>query len=304
MAIRYESGSTYFPGYETSDSVIEFLEPQEIARRSLKNRREIALLEDATVMKVAAILAERVRKPDFWIRSAATTLDRFAREVCDGDLGSALAAGKSDSLAAELLLEKYLALHEDLTSVQISALLFGPKLWWTINGVKIPWSHHTSQSKSHIANSKNSDFDPGVRLLMLSLVGTGLTFEEVETIRVKDAGSLDMNGQLIPNTHSDPLVLEYESADGRRITFLGEEARSALVTFLSELNLEDSDLLFVGKSDFKSLREKADFRGKALIETVNDVNVTLCKTVGDFFLKWGIPGSNFYTENGIERPGR
>ena len=48
--------------------------------------------------------------------------------------------------------------------------------------------------------------------------------------------------------------------------------------------------------------EHAEARGKSIIDTVNDVNVTLCKTVGDFFLEWGIPGRNFYKENGITRP--
>jgi len=57
MAIRYESGSTYFPGYETAESVIEFISPQEVARRALKDRRELALLDDESVMKVAAFLA-------------------------------------------------------------------------------------------------------------------------------------------------------------------------------------------------------------------------------------------------------
>ena len=74
MAIRYESGSTYFPGYETNESKIEYISADEIARRSLVNRREITLLEEESVMKVAALLAERTRKPDFWIRSAVTTL--------------------------------------------------------------------------------------------------------------------------------------------------------------------------------------------------------------------------------------
>jgi hypothetical protein len=303
MAIRYESGSTYFPGYETSDSVIEYLEAPEVARRSLKNRREITLLDDPTVMSVASILAERVRKPDVWIRSAVTTLDRFAREVCDGDLSQALKAGQEDPLTAELLIQKYLYLHQDLTSIQTAALLFGPKLWWTVNGVQVPWANNYQLSpKSHIANSKSGDFNPTVRLLMLSLVGTGLTFEEVAAIKVKDAGSLDSEGRLVPNIESDPLALEYDTVEGRRITFLGEEARSSLVLLIKERAPKQDDPLFAGDEDFENFKNKADVRGKALIETVNDVNVTLCKTVGDFFLEWGIPGRNFYKENGLPTP--
>jgi hypothetical protein len=303
MAIRYESGSTYFPGYETAESVVEFLSPEEVARRTLKNRRELSLLEIPSVMRVACILAERTKKPDFWVRSAVTTLDRFSREVCDGDLEAALKAGKADPLNAELLNQKYLQMHQDLTSVQLAALILGPKLWWTLNGVQIPWvKQFTTVPRSHIANSSKRDFDPTTRLLMLSLVGTGLTFDDIEKIKVKDAGSLDADGNLVENPFSDPLVLQVETEDGPRITFLGEEAREALSNLLIDRNPSSEDPLFADPEDFKRFMGHAEARGKSIIETVNDVNVTLCKTVGDFFLEWGIPGRNFWKENGLTRP--
>ena len=303
MAIRYESGSTYFPGYETAESVVEFLSPEEVARRTLKNRRELSLLEIPSVMRVACILAECTKKPDFWVRSAVTTLDRFSREVCDGDLEAALKAGKADPLNAELLNQKYLQMHQDLTSVQLAALILGPKLWWTFNGVQVPWvKQFTTVPRSHIANSSKRDFDPTTRLLMLSLVGTGLTFDDIEKIKVKDAGSLDVDGNLVENPFSDPLVLQVETEDGPRITFLGEEAREALSNLLIERNPSSEDPLFADPEDFKRFMGHAEARGKSIIETVNDVNVTLCKTVGDFFLEWGIPGRNFWKENGLTRP--
>jgi hypothetical protein len=303
MAIKYESGSTYFPrGRENTEAVIEFLEADEIARLALKNRREIVMLEQPTVMAVAKVLAERVRKPDVWIRSAISTLDRFSREVCSGDLDAALQDAKADPLVAEMLLQKYLFLHEDLTSVQLASLLFGPKLWWTINGIDVPWSSNYIESKrTHIANSANQDYDPKVRLLMLSLIGTGLTFDEVATIRIKDAGSLDSKGALVPNISSDPLALEFDTEEGRRITFLGEEARAALVQTLKERKVNDDDLLFAEKEEIEKVAVIAAGRGRNTIETVQSVNVTLCKVVGDFFRVWGIPGSNYYKENGIER---
>jgi hypothetical protein len=303
MAIRYESGSTYFPGYETSESVVEYLSPEEVARKTLKNRRELSLLEIPSVMRVGCILAERTKKPDFWIRSAVTTLDRFSREVCDGDLEAALKAGKADPLNAELLNQKYLQMHQDLTSVQLASLILGPKLWWTFNGVQVPWvKQFTTVPRSHIANSSKRDFDPTTRLLMLSLVGTGLTFDDIEKIKVKDAGSLDVDGNLVENPFSDPLVLQVETEDGPRITFLGEEAREALSNLLIDRNPSSEDPLFADPEDFKRFMGHAEARGKSIIETVNDVNVTLCKTVGDFFLEWGIPGRNFWKENGLTRP--
>ena len=303
MAIRYETGSTYFPGYETAESIIEYLSADEVARRSLKNRRELSLLEIPSVMRVACILAERTRKPDIWIRSAITTLDRFSREVCDGDLEAALKAGQADPLTAELLNQKYLQMHQDLTSVQLAALILGPKLWWAFHGVDVPWvKQFTSVPRPHIANSKKGDFDPVVRLLMLSLVGTGLDFEELEKIKVKDAGSLDIDGNIVENPYSDPLVLQFETKEGPRITFLGEEAREALHQQLAIRNPKSEDPLFADAADFKRFMEHAATRAESIIETVNGVNSELCKTVGDFFLEWGIPGRNYWKENGLIRP--
>jgi hypothetical protein len=64
MVVKYQGGeSTYFPGFTTSDSTIEFLEPSEVARRVLKNRRELALLELPSVMRVAEILANGFADP-------------------------------------------------------------------------------------------------------------------------------------------------------------------------------------------------------------------------------------------------
>lgn len=304
MVIRYESGSTYFPrGRENSEAVVEYLEADEIARRALRNRREIVMLEQPTVMAVAKVLAERVRKPDVWIRAAIATLDRFACEVCSGDLDAALRDAKADPLVAEMYLQKYLFLHDDLTSVQLASLLFGPKLWWTINGIDVPWSSNYTESKrTHIANNSRQDYDPQTRLLMLSLIGTGLTYEEVGTIRVKDAGSLNASGLLVPNLTSDPLALEFDTDEGRRITFLGEEARSALIQVIKKRAITDEDLLFAEKEEIERIAAIASARGRDTIETVQSVNVTLCKVVGDFFRVWGIPGSNFFKENGIERP--
>ena len=272
MAIRYETGSTYFPGYETAESIIEYLSADEVARRSLKNRRELSLLEIPSVMRVACILAERTRKPDIWIRSAITTLDRFSREVCDGDLEAALKAGHADPLTAELLNQKYLQMHQDLTSVQLAALILGPKLWWAFHGVDVPWvKQFTSVPRPHIANSKKGDFDPVVRLLMLSLVGTGLDFEELEKIKVKDAGSLDIDGNIVENPYSDPLVLQFETKEGPRITFLGEEAREALHQQLAIRNPKSEDPLFADAADFKRFMEHAANRAESIIETVNGI---------------------------------
>jgi hypothetical protein len=137
---------------------------------------------------------------------------------------------------------------------------------------------------------------------MLSLVGTGLDFEELENIKVKDSGSLDKDGNLVENPYSDPLALQFQTPEGPRITFLGEEAREALSIQLAKRNPKSEDPLFADEEDFKRFMAHAANRAESIIETVNGVNSTLCKTVGDFFLEWGIPGRKFWAENGLTRP--
>jgi hypothetical protein len=305
MVVKYQGGeSTYFPGFTTSDSTIEFLEPSEVARRVLKNRRELELLELPSVMHVAEILAERMRRPDVWIRNAVTTIDRFGREVCDGDLEGTLAVCLQDPMSAELLLENYRGLHADLSNIQMVALMFGPKLWLAFNGVEFVWDEgYAERPRIHIANSTKGDFDPAVRLFMLSLIGTGLNFDELATIRIKDAGSLDSAGNLVPNLRSNPLALEFDTEEGRRITFLGEEARASLVEFLDGRDVSaDEEPLIAPADTFDELRAAAEARGKSTIASNSRVDRVLCSTVGSFFLKWGIPGRNFYAENGLPNP--
>lgn len=304
MVVKYEGGeSTYFPGFKTSDSTVEYLEPSEVARRVLRNRREIALLDLPSVMRVGEILAQRVRRPDVWIRNAVTTLDRFQREVCNGDLEGTLHVCLQEPMSAELLLENYRRVHSDLTNIQMAALLFGPKLWLAFNGVEFVWDEgYAERPRVHVANSAKGDFDPATRLFMLSLIGTGLNFDELATIRIKDAGSLDGSGKLVPNLRSNPLAVEFDTDEGRRITFFGEEARASLMEALEGREFTEEEPLVAPIASFDALREAAEAMGKSTIASNSRVDRMLCSTVGSFFLKWGIPGRNFYAENGLPNP--
>jgi len=303
MAVRYETGSTYFPGYTIDPSQVQFLEPDQIARLVLKDRRERYLLEDPTVMKVASTLARRVQRPDVWIRNAVATIDRFKKEVCKDDLPAVLKACLADSSTVELMLKNYRSLHEDVSQVHLASLLFGPKLWMGLNGINVPWEESDlRRTRVHIANNADSNFDPDVRLFMLSLVGTGLTFDELVSIRVGDAGYLDQSGNLIPEILSNPLAVEFSTDRGPKITFLGEEARVALLDSLSKRDQNADDLLFASRDNINEIRKFAESHGRKAIEAGSNVNVVLCQAVGNFFLEWGIPGRNFYSQNGMINP--
>ncbi len=303
MAIRYETGSTYFPGYQTAESIVEFLEPLEVAKRALRDRRELTLLEVESIQKVVEFLAINTVKPDQWIRNAVMTIERFSNEILGGDLTAGLKKGQEDSFEAEMMMQRYLDLHRDLTPVQIASLVLGPKLWFSLNGVNIDWKNNIkAEGRAHIANSKNGNFNPAVRLFLLFLCGTGFEYSHLKTLKLKDFGRIGTNGKLVPNLASSPLVIEFEQDGERKITFLGEEAREAMVNYIVENQLKSEDFLFGTPEEFQKLQDIAEKRGRMIIDSVNEVNVTLCSTVGNFFKEWGIPGRNFFKENNLPDP--
>jgi hypothetical protein len=264
------------------------------ARGALVGRREVALLEEPSVAAVARMLVRRVRDPAVWVRAAVTTLERFRREAADGDLPGLLDAGRADPSQAEQSLRRLAARHDGLTGGQLAALAFGPRLWWTVGGVPVPW-RPLSTARGDVP-LPGRDTDPDLRLLLLAVLGSGASETELLAVRVHDAGRLDAQGGLVPDLRAEPLALRYaDEQDGREhITFLSFEARAALQDRLTEVPPPAPDaplLLPTGRHAAASDRLRAT--SEALIGAGNDVNVTLCRATGDFFRAWGMPGARF-----------
>ncbi len=273
--------------------------PAGVAEAALAGRKELALLAEPSVAAVGAVLAARCRNPAPWIRSAIGTLGRFAAEVAAGDLLALLERGRADVGVAEQSLARLAFRHDGCTAGQLAALSFGPKLWWRVGGVDLPW-------REPIAPGSTARPIPGiaargdreardVRLVLLALLGTGLTVDELLAVRVRDAGSLDVAGRLVPDPDAEPLALEYFPAEGgeRRLTFLPFEARAALRERRGgRAHGADEPLLLPGDVAAVASRAAA-VRSAALISAGNDVNVTLCRATGDFFRAWGMPGARF-----------
>lgn len=165
-------------------------------------------------------------------------------------------------------------------------------------------------------------------VILLALIGSGLRLAELLRLRVGDVGSLDSEGRLIADMEADPLAVQYtprRGKQGERITFLTYQARQALLASVEQAALagedkhdedEDEDkhkaptfphryplslqdlgaLLIRGRDGSKLSRAevtRATQRSRALIRAGSDVNVELCRTTGDFFRSWGLPGSRF-----------
>ena len=274
------------------------------ARRALVGRREAALLDEPSVAAVARMLVRRVRDPAVWVRAAVTTLDRFRREVAEGDLPGLLRDGRADASIAEQSLRRLAARHDGLTGGQLAALVFGPRLWWTVGGVPVPWRPLSTAGGQ--VPLPGRDTDPDLRLLLLAVLGSGASETELLGVRMADAGQLDAQGRLVPDLEAEPLAVRYaDDRDGREhITFLSFEARAAVRDRLADVPTPAPDApLLLPAARHAAASDRLRATSAALIGAGNDVNVTLCRATGDFFRAWGMPGARFDARTRLDEHG-
>ena len=269
------------------------------AHEALAGRRERALLDEPSVAAVAQLLAARCRQPASWIRAAVGTLGRFAAEVADADLADLaglLARGRADPAVAEASLAGLARRHDQRTAGQLESLAFGPKLWWRLNGVAVPWrplAKDAGPVAGPVLTARGTGLD--ARILLLALIGTGATEAELLAVRVRDAGSLDADGALRPDLTADPLAFEFCPEDGGepRLSFLSHAAAIAVRERLDGRRPSPDDPLLLPPRAVGAARSVVAARTSALIAAGNDVNVATCRATGDFFRAWGMPGARF-----------
>ncbi len=144
-----------------------------------------------------------------------------------------------------------------------------------------------------------SDEEGTERIILLSLIGSGLQMAELLRLRLSDVGSLDSEGRLIPDVEADPLAVQFVPRRGKpveRITFLTYQARQALLSSLEQrraagrpINLDVPLVVQQSRSSVAHARQ----RSYSLIRAGSYANVALCRATGDFFRAWGLPGSRF-----------
>jgi hypothetical protein len=262
------------------------------ARQALAGRREAALLELPSVRRLAVVLATRCREPS-WVRTAVASLERFRALTGCPDLEDLLARARTDPTVATRALARLAAALGGQADAQVAALGFGPKIWFRLGGVAVPWRPLPAARPAVTCTAGRAGVDPDVRVVLLALIGSGLTAEELAAVRVGDLGSLDAAGEVRPEPDAEPLAVRYHPLDGdgrpgpATLTFLSYEARRAVRAALSA-RPQAADLLVPAAAV-----AAARTRSGALIEVGNDVNVALCRATGEFFRAWGLPGSRF-----------
>jgi hypothetical protein len=267
----------------------------------LAGRRERALLAWPSVRRMAELLAARCREPS-WVRTSVASLDRFRTLTGHHDLEALLERARTEPAAAERALGAFASALAGATASQVAGLAMGPKIWFRVNGVMVPWRPLPGvPAPPPLTGAEPAALD---RLVLLALIGSGLLLAELLRLRVGDVGSLDMAGCVIPEVDAEPWAVQHTPRRGRageRITFLTYQARQVLRADLTrratagQLIGREAPLLVQGDGSAATRASVARARrlNLALIRSGNAINVELCRTTGDFFRTWGLPGSRF-----------
>jgi hypothetical protein len=271
------------------------------ATRILAGRREGDLLAFPSVRRMSDILSRRCREAS-WVRTSVASLERFRAMTGYSDLEVLREQAIAEPALAEQALSRYASALADYTDIQVSGLAMGAKIWFRLNGIEVPWRPLGGTISAELLPTTGPQ--SAERVILLSLIGSGLRLAELLRLRIGDIGSLDSEGRLIPDIESDPLAVQFTPRRGKqveRITFLTYQARSALRESLKRaISASDSfrlDAPLITQADGSPVTaasvSRARQRNQSLIRAGNEVNVTLCRTTGDFFREWGLPGSRF-----------
>src|SRR5947209_16768245 len=275
------------------------------ATRILAGRREGDLLAFPSVRHMTDMLSLRCRETS-WVRTSVASLERFRAMTGYSDLEALREQALAEPALAEQALSRFALALADYTDIQVSALAMGAKLWFRLNGIAVPWRPLGGTISPEILPTTGSQ--GAERVILLALIGSGLRLAELLRLRIGDIGSLDNDGRLIPDIEADPLAVQFTPRRGKQvehITFLTYQARQALLASLEQGSINrasmhplELDTPLLAQSDGSKVTAesvaRARRRSRALIRAGSEVNVTLCRTTGDFFREWGLPGSRFF----------
>jgi integrase len=271
------------------------------ATRILAGRREGDLLAFPSVRRMTDLLAQRCREAS-WVRTSVASLERFRAITGWSDLEALREQALAEPALSEQALSRFAIALAAYTDIQVSALAMGAKLWFRLNGIAVPWRPLGGTLSPALLPTTGPQ--EAERVILLALIGSGLQLAELLRLRIGDIGSLDREGRLIPDIEADPLAVQFTPRRGKqvqRITFLTYQARQALLASLKQaIPVGDSIQLnapLITQADGSPVTNasvaSARRRSRSLIRAGNEVNVTLCRTTGDFFREWGLPGSRF-----------
>src|SRR5256885_3310138 len=157
------------------------------ATRILAGRREGDLLTFPSVRRMTDMLSQRCRESS-WVRTSVASLERFRAMTGYSDLEAL-----REQALAEQALSQFASVLAAYIDIQVSALAMGAKLWFRFNGIAVPWRPLGGTiSAALLPTTGPQDAE---RVILLSLIGSGLRLAELLRLRIGDIGSLDSEGR-------------------------------------------------------------------------------------------------------------
>jgi hypothetical protein len=188
----------------------------------------------------------------------------------------------------------------------LAGLDLGPKLWFRLNGVPVTWRPLNPAGRAPPGLPAGSDggMRGADRVALLGLIGSGLYLAELLRLRLGDLGVLEPDGRVAADLEAAPLAVSFTRRRGRAgrwVTFLSEPARRAVLEHVDDrarvgLDVGPGASLVAGPRGGGATTTTvrlARRRSEALIRAGSALNVDMCRTTGEFFRAWGLPGSRF-----------
>lgn len=209
----------------------------EHARRQLAGFPAARLLADVSVARAAGVVVDSVRDSAGWLRVMLAGLEEFRAAERSGRLSAILAAAWAAPVRAECALRDFAARIADAGPHELSRLGFGPKLWFTVNGVPINWhplpgAGPVPHTPAGLRLTERDRLHAAERVLRRA----GLTVAELARLRLRDLGRLAPGEVFVPDLLADPLAVRLRPAarsggeTGPWLVLLGHEARISVLT--------------------------------------------------------------------------
>jgi hypothetical protein len=196
------------------------------------------LLRAVSVARVATVLIGLAREPEPVVRSLLIGLETFRRAQSDGRLSPVLARGWQEPGSADGALNAFADACAGADGAASAGLCFGPKLWFTMNGVHVTWRPlGTSVTGPGVLralpSARRAVPKAGERsaAARAALRRNGLSAPEIDRLRLGDLGRLVPGAVFVPDLLADPLAVRVAPDGGGRalLLFLPHADRIAVV---------------------------------------------------------------------------
>jgi hypothetical protein len=205
----------------------------DLVLKSAPGAQGAGLLRDVSVARTATVLVELLRDPQPAVRALLSGLEAFRQAQSGRRLAPVLARAWSEPGSAESALGAFAAAAPWADDDEVARLGFGPKLWFTTNGVPVTWrplpASRSAPVTPHGLRLGDEDRRVAARDALRRL---GFSPTESARLRLADLGRLVPGAVFVPDMLADPLAVRFVPDEGgpSRLTFLDHQARIAVLS--------------------------------------------------------------------------